>query len=45
MIIVNPNEVKQWITFNEAQIVADLGYADGIFAPGIKVSGVNMAIP
>ena len=32
------DNVKQWITFNEAQIVADLGYADGIFAPGIRVS-------
>ena len=39
------DNVKQWITFNEAQIVADLGYADGIFAPGIRVSHILTLIP
>ena len=29
------DQVKQWITFNEAEVVTDLGYGYGVFAPGI----------
>jgi len=29
------DQVKQWITFNEAEVVTDLGYGIGVFAPGI----------
>jgi len=33
------DQVKQWITFNEAEVVTDLGYGIGIFAPGIADEG------
>ena len=29
------DRVKHWITLNESEVVADLGYGAGIFAPGI----------
>lgn len=32
------NRVKNWITINEAWVVAILGYGHGVFAPGIQSS-------
>ena len=28
--------MKFWITFNEPKIIAQLGYADGVFPPNLK---------
>ncbi|XP_026870855.2 cytosolic beta-glucosidase isoform X1 [Electrophorus electricus] len=33
------DRVKFWITLNEPQIYAKLGYEDGLFAPGVKEKG------
>lgn len=33
------DRVKEWITFNEPHVHCSLGYADGIWAPGIKLLG------
>lgn len=30
------DRVKHWMTFNEPWVISNLGYRDGIFAPGIK---------
>lgn len=33
------DRVKEWITFNEPTVYCNLGYADGIHAPGLKLLG------
>ncbi|KAM4709056.1 cytosolic beta-glucosidase-like [Discoglossus pictus] len=38
------DRVKHWITINEPNIVAKLGYEDGIFAPGIKEPGTGLYV-
>lgn len=35
------NEVKYWMTFNEAKQTCQLGYGSGIFAPGISSGGIG----
>lgn len=33
------NKIKHWITVNEINVYCNLGYGDGIFAPGVRLSG------
>lgn len=35
------NDVKNWITFNEGDIICNLGYEEAITAPGITGYGVQ----
>jgi len=32
------DRVKHWMTFNEPPVILGLGYQDGVFAPGLKLS-------
>ncbi len=32
------DRVKHWMTFNEPPVIMGLGYQDGVFAPGLKLS-------
>lgn len=35
------NDIKNWMTFNEAKQTCQLGYGYGVFAPGIQSNGID----
>lgn len=34
------DKIQKWITVNEINVYCNLGYGDGIFAPGVRLSGI-----